>query len=149
MWYSGRRHRSKKRTCFTLCSLTVLWKSFFVPVNMQSADRHHPRLGNPNIKVHGTRVQQKPAGEEHQTKAFTSSFVCVRAVFLSRWSAVTYSNNTIKLVCFWLSEQPVFLLVAKETDNTLTWDLQVCSVPQSCRRGQTADNNMHTVREID
>lgn len=45
------------------------------------------------------------------------------AGFLSRWSAKTYRNKTIKVMCFWLSEQPVFLLVAKETDNTLTWDL--------------------------
>lgn len=49
-----------------------------------------------------------------------------------------FCSKTTKLVCLWICSQPVFLLVAIETDYTLTWDLviQVCSLLQ-CRRLKT------------
>lgn len=65
--------------------------------------------------MYGTQVLQKSAGEKHQTKASRSVFVCVQAwffFFLSRWSAVTYSNKTIRAVWYWLSQ--CFFWVAKE-----------------------------------
>lgn len=143
MWYSGRRHRSRKRICFTLCTSAVLWEPFFVPVKCLQAP---PLARKPR---HLNARNTSTAGEKHQTKAFTSAFVCTW--LLSRWSAVTYSNTTIKVVCFWLSQCFSWLLRKQTTPSPETSVLQVCSVPQYCRGGQThsADNNTNTVGHID
>lgn len=107
--YSESRHRPRKRTCFTMCTSTVLWNPFFVPVKWLEAP---PLAKKPRHLKYATRVLRKAAGEKHQTKACTCAFVCFCAVFFFIkviCSDLKLQNNKS---CMFMT-QPVFLLVPK------------------------------------
>lgn len=105
---------SRRRKCFTLCTSTCAAEALFCCCSCHVVRGTIPAIETQTFKCTARRycrnLQVKNTKQRHLGLFL---FVCeLDFFFLSRWSAVTYSDKTIRAVCFWLSQ--CFFWVAKE-----------------------------------
>lgn len=89
-----------KGACFIPCSSTVLWKSIFVPAKCLrevTTPGKETQIFNSLIMISLESWRRKTPNKSNTVHVWLPLFVCV-CCFLSRRSAVTYNNKTVKLL---------------------------------------------------